>query len=141
MSATKILVIDDDRDLVATLRIVLESGGYAVAAAYGLEEGLEQTETERPDLILLDIMMPNATEGFHFVWRLRKLADEYFQRVPIIVVTAIHETTSLRFYPDSADGSYKAGEFLPVQDFLDKPIDPGTLLDRVEKILRVSRSK
>jgi DNA-binding response OmpR family regulator len=140
MSTANILMVDDDRDLVATLRIVLESAGYGVSAAHSLEDGLARTRSERPDLVLLDIMMPHATEGFHFVWRLRKLEDAYFQRVPIIVLSAIHGTTSLRFYPDSADGTYQAGEFLPVQDFLDKPVDPDLLLERVEKVLKISRS-
>jgi CheY-like chemotaxis protein len=139
MSRAKILTVDDDRDLVETLRIVLESGGYEAVAAYDAEAGLEKVRSERPDLVLLDVMMPNATEGFHFVWKLRNLEGEYFRSVPVIVLTAIHEKTELRFYPDSADGTYKAGEYLPVQDLLDKPVDPGDLLQRVERVLSASR--
>ncbi len=139
MSRAKILTVDDDRDLVETLRIVLESGGYEAVAAYDAEAGLEMVRSERPDLVLLDVMMPNATEGFHFVWKLRNLEGEYFRSVPVIVLTAIHEKTELRFYPDSADGTYKAGEYLPVQDLVDKPVDPGNLLERVERVLSASR--
>ena len=139
MSRAKILTVDDDRDLVETLRIVLESGGYEAVAAYDAEAGLEMVRSERPDLVLLDVMMPNATEGFHFVWKLRNLEGEYFRSVPVIVLTAIHEKTELRFYPDSANGTYKAGEYLPVQDLVDKPVDPGNLLERVERVLSASR--
>lgn len=141
MSRGKILTVDDDRDLVETLRIVLESGGYEMVAAYDAETGLEKVRSERPDLVLLDVMMPNATEGFHFVWKLRDLEGEYFRTVPVIVLTAIHEKTELRFYPDSDDGTYRAGEYLPVQDFMDKPVDPNDLLEHLERVLAASRSK
>lgn len=141
MSKAKILTVDDDRDLVEALRIVLESGGYEVVAAYDAETGLEKVRSERPDLVLLDVMMPNATEGFHFVWKLRNLEGEYFRSVPVIVLTAIHEKTELRFYPDSGDGTYNAGEYLPVQDFVDKPVEPKDLLERVERVLSTSRTK
>jgi CheY-like chemotaxis protein len=100
-----ILVVDDDRDLVATLRLVLEGAGYRVVSAPDAVLGMATAADEHPDLILLDIMMPNATEGFHFVWKLRRREEPYFQKVPIVVLSAIHETTDLRFYPDSGDGT------------------------------------
>lgn len=131
----KILIVDDDRDLVATLRLLLERAGYAVVDAPGPGEGMEKAERERPDLILLDVMMPDATEGFHFVWHLRRHGEPYFRDVPIVMLTAIHGTTDLRFYPDVGDGTYGPGEYLPVQEFLDKPIDPRELLERVAKAL------
>jgi len=130
-----ILVVDDDRDLVTTLRMVLEGAGYRVVSAPDAVQGMATAADERPDLILLDIMMPNATEGFHFVWKLRRREEPYFQKVPIVVLSAIHETTDLRFYPDSGDGTYRAGEFLPIQDFVDKPLDPARLLERIGRVL------
>jgi CheY-like chemotaxis protein len=137
----KILVIDDDVDLVETIRLVLESKGYAVVAANDAQQGLQKVESERPDLILLDIMMPHGTEGFHFVWKLRQQSDQYFRTVPIVVLSAIHEKTDLRFYPDTGDETYKAGEYLPVQDFVDKPVDPAQLLERVQKVLAAWQKK
>jgi CheY-like chemotaxis protein len=133
-----ILVVDDDRDLVATLRLVLEGAGYLVVSAPDAVQGMAAADDERPDLILLDIMMPNATEGFHFVWKLRRREEPYFQKVPIVVLSAIHETTDLRFYPDSGDGTYRAGEFLPIQDFVDKPLDPARLLERIDRVLALA---
>ena len=133
-----ILVVDDDRDLVATLRLVLEGAGYRVVSAPDAVQGMATAADERPDLILLDIMMPNATEGFHFVWKLRRREELYFQKVPIVVLSAIHETTDLRFYPDSGDGTYRAGEFLPIQDFVDKPLDPARLLERIARVLALA---
>jgi len=137
----KILMVDDDRDLVTTLRMVLEQAGYRVVSAPDAEQGMVQAEAERPDLILLDIMMPNATEGFHFVWKLRRRTEAYFQKVPVVVLSAIHSTTDLRFYPDSGDGTYRAGEFLPVQDFVDKPVDPTQLLERIGRALALVGAK
>ena len=141
MSRAKVLTIDDDRDLVEVLRLVLESGGYEVIAAHDGATGLALAQSEKPDVILLDVMMPSATEGFHLVWKLRQLEGEYFANVPVIMLTAIHERTDLRFYPESGDGTYKAGEYLPVQDFLDKPVDPKALLERVARALSASRVK
>jgi DNA-binding response OmpR family regulator len=135
----KILIVDDDRDLVETIRLVLENEGYTVSAAHEPQAGLARTQTDRPDLILADVMMPTGTEGFHFIWKLRSLHEEYFRNVPVIVLTAIHDRTSLRFYPDSGDGTYQAGEYLPVQDFVDKPIDPDELLARIRRVLSATR--
>ena len=139
MARHKILLVDDDPDLVHALTLVLEGRGYEVVSAPDAKRGLEVVDGERPDLIVLDVMMPEGTEGFHFVWNLRNRSDEFFQRVPIIMLTAIHERTQLRFYPDSGDGTYAPGEYLPVQGFVDKPIDPGVLVSELERILAVGK--
>lgn len=131
----KILVVDDDRDLVDILTLVLQGRSYQVARAYGPQEALAAVERERPDLILLDVMMPEATEGFHVVWNLRGRDDPYFATVPIIMLTAIHRETPLRFYPDARDHTYGAGEYLDVQGFVDKPVEPDALLAEVERVL------
>ena len=133
----KILIVDDDRDLVAVMRLVLQKEGYRVVDAAGPAEGIATVEAERPDLILLDVMMPDATEGFHFVWNLRQKPGSYFREVPIVIVSAIHSKTDLRFYPESGDGSYRAGEYLPIQEFLDKPVAPVELLRVVARALEL----
>jgi CheY-like chemotaxis protein len=137
---TKVLLVDDDRDLIQVLTLVLEGKGYQVVSEIRADAALGTVDRERPDLIVQDVMMPNATEGFHVVWHLRKRPEAYFQTVPIIILTAIHQKTSLRFYPDSGDGTYAAGEYLPVQGFVDKPVDPGKLLEEVERVLAVTRT-
>ena len=131
----KILIVDDDRDLVEALRLTLDTAGFVVVTANDAEQGLAQAESQRPDLILLDVMMPNATEGFHFVWKLRQHDDDRVGKVPIVMLTAVHEKTSLRFYPDGSDGTYQAGEYLPVQEFIDKPVDPAWLVEKVRQVL------
>jgi CheY-like chemotaxis protein len=130
-----VLIVEDDLDLVETLRLALEGGGYAVRAAHDLETGLERAAADRPDLILLDVMMPDSTEGFQFIWRLRQRTEVYFRKVPVIMLTAVAERTGLRFYPPSEGGGYPAGQPVPVQDFIDKPVDPDQLLQRVRKVL------
>ena len=135
-SSEKILVVDDEPDIVESLRLVLEAVGYQVVSASNAEEGLEKASQEHPDLIILDIMMPGGTEGFHFVWKLRNDPSSGCQEVPIMVHSAIHDTTDLRFYPNQSDGTYGPGEFFPVQEFLDKPVDPARLLLRVKQLLK-----
>jgi len=135
----KILIVEDDRDLVDILTMVLEGRSYEVKRAYDATEALAAVERERPDLILLDVMMPEGTEGFHVVWNLRARQDPYFKNVPIIMLTAIHRETPLRFYPDSRDGTYGAGEYLDVQGFVDKPVEPDILLKEMERVLAAVR--
>lgn len=136
----RVLLVDDDRELVRVLTLVLEGAGYEIVAAFDAQQGLAAAASERPDLIVLDVMMPEGTEGFHVVWHLRKRPEPYFQTVPVIILSAIHGTTPLRFYPDSGDGTYQAGEYLPVQGFVDKPVEPAALLAEVQRLLPAGRS-
>ena len=131
----KILVVDDDPDIVESIRMVLESADYEVEEAGSAAEALEKVSTWHPDLILLDVMMPDGTEGFHFVWKLRNQYPAPDNEIPIIILSAIHNTTKLRFYPDHTDGTYQPGEFLPVQGFIDKPAEPSTLLAKIKETL------
>ena len=138
-SANKILVVDDDPDVVDYLRHALEKRDYGVVAAGSAEEGMRKVESEKPDLIILDVMMPTGTEGFHFAWNLRARSEAEYRSIPIIVLTAIHGTTSMRFYPDQSDGYYGPGEYLPVEGFIDKPVGEQELLREIERVLKVAR--
>jgi CheY-like chemotaxis protein len=131
----KILVVDDDPDIVESLKLVLVSAGYEVEAAPSVSAAFTKLDSFHPNLILLDIMMPDGTEGFHFVWRLRNQAPASVASTPILVLSAIHHTTSLRFYPEQSDGTYEPGEFLPVQGFIDKPVEPSVLLAKIKEAL------
>ena len=129
--AAKILVVEDDPDMVEAIRLVLEDGDYEVLSAGSADEAWEQATTNRPDVILLDIMMPDGTEGFHFVWKLRSQAPEDVRETPIVIITALHSLTGTRFWPDRGNGTYESGEFLPVQAFMDKPVEPKSLIATV----------
>jgi CheY-like chemotaxis protein len=131
MANERILVVDDDPDLVEVIRLTLENKGYEVHSASSGAEGLEKVKAVTPDLIILDVMMDYTTEGFQVSLALRSPdpASEYaaYAGIPILILTAIHSTTPLRFAPDQ--------DYLPVDDFVEKPLDPGTLVEKVEALL------
>jgi len=131
----KILVVDADPDIVEAMRLVLEGSDHEVFTAASAKEAEEQTVAAKPDLILLDIMMPEGTEGFQFVWKLRNQLPDAVRETPVVVLSAIHSKVDLRFYPDQSDGTYAAGEYLPVQGFIDKPAAPQELLNKVNDVL------
>jgi len=116
---------------VLATRMCLESGGHQVVDASSPAEGLQKVKSEKPDLLVLDVMMDTATAGFQTALTLRSTdADSEFaafRRMPIIMLTAIHSTTPLRFGPDS--------EYLPVDTFVDKPLDPDKFLKTVNELL------
>lgn len=132
----KILIVEDDPDMVESMRLVLESKSYQVVSSESTDDGLTKVRSEKPDLIILDVMMPEGTEGFHFAWRLRNDMEEEYRDIPILIVTAIHEKTEMRLYPEMSDATYGPGEFLPVQGFIDKPVQPADLLEKVGNLLK-----
>ncbi len=127
----KILIIDDDPDMVLAARLCLEGAGHAVIEANSGPEGLEKIKAEHPDLIILDVMMDTTTEGFQLALKLRSPdpRSEYapYAHIPIIMLTAIHTTSPVRFGPDE--------DYLPVEAFIDKPIDPDALVAQVNALL------
>ena len=131
----KILVVDDDANIRKAVQLALETNGHEVRAAASKEEGEAAAVDFRPELMIVDVMMPEGTEGFHLVWKMRQMEDEGLKNVPIIMVTGIHQTTHLRFYPDQTDGTYKPGEYLPVQGWLDKPVGVEKLLATIKQVL------
>ena len=130
----KILVVDDDPDLVYGIRLCLESYGHQVTTANNGIEGLEKIKSERPDLIILDVMMETSTEGFQLAMKVRspdptsKYKD--FQNIPILMLTSIHDTTPVRFGPQE--------DYLPVDMFVEKPISPDDLNEKVDTLLSPS---
>jgi len=132
----RILVVEDDMDAADAAKTILEAEGYHVSTAESPAKAWEALRAQAPDLIVLDIMMPSGTEGFHFVWDLRNSEDQALRDIPIIVLSAIHEGTPLRFYPTEGDGTYAPGEYLPVQAFLDKPVEPKQLLSQIALVLK-----
>jgi CheY-like chemotaxis protein len=131
MDPKRILLVDDDPDQRLTLRLPLESAGYIVVEAANFDQGLAAVKEKKPDLIILDVMMDTPTAGFQFALSMHSPdpSSEYkeFRETPIIMLTAIHSTTPLRFSPDEF--------YLPVQVFLEKPVDPQVLLATVKEQL------
>ena len=127
----KILMIDDDPDMVLAARLCLEDAGHQVVDARNAAAGLRRLPEVQPDLIILDVMMDSTTEGFQTALQLRSSdpASPFaaFRHLPIVMLTALHSTTDLRFTPDE--------DYLPVDAFLDKPIDPERLIRTVADLL------
>ncbi|MBI5960608.1 MAG: response regulator [Chloroflexi bacterium] len=127
--AKKILIIDDDPDVVFALRMPLESSGYEVHDAHSQETGLAAVDTVKPDAIILDVMMDTHTAGFQLAQKLHgPTAKEEHRQIPILMLTSVHQTTPLRFGPDE--------DYLPVDDFIEKPVDPKVLIGKLEKALK-----
>jgi CheY-like chemotaxis protein len=131
----KILIVDDDRDLVASLAQVLKGNGYDVAVAHSGADGLKALRAERPDLVVLDVMMETDTAGFEVadVIRSRRETSKYreFRDVPIVILTAIDQVTNSRFSMDQSDS------FLPgTNEFMTKPVDIDELLAKIGRALK-----
>ena len=128
MSAPTILIIDDDPDFVMVTKAILETKQYKVQFAYDPNEGYAKLEEETPDAIILDVMMGKGAEGFVFARKIRK--DARFDKVPILMVTSMSEQTGFRF-----PGGDKHPKFLPVDEYIEKGIEPHLLLEKVEQQL------
>jgi len=129
--AKRVLMVDDDPDFVLTTKIILESGGYETRTAANDKEALAQLEKEKPDIILLDVMMKTIGDG---VWLGQKIkGDERYGDIPILMITAVNKesgTSSFHLDPN-ADGNY-----LPVDGFLEKPVEPEVLLREVARLIK-----
>ncbi len=127
----RVLIIDDDADIVDGLRLVLEANGYEVQAKFDTRELAESVKRINPDLILLDIIFPDDPQaGFKAARMLA--ADPDLSSVPVLVLSAVNERTNLGFSFSERDIS---DDFLPVQGFLEKPVEPQALLERIRALL------
>ena len=127
MAEARILLVDDDHDFIEATRTVLESVPYDVIVAYDGDEGLVKVQEERPDLILLDIIMPTQ-DGFHVCERLK--SDPELWHIPVIMLTSLSQQISNTAY------SVQDGMMLEADDFIDKPVCPAELLARVARLLK-----
>jgi CheY-like chemotaxis protein len=131
MAVRKVLIIEDNPDMALAISMPLEANGYEIYEACSGTEGLHRVKEIVPDLIILDVMMETGTAGFQVSLTLRSPDphSEYasYRHIPILMLTAIHTTTALRFGPDEA--------YLPVDDFVEKPIDADVLLGKVRNLI------
>ena len=123
----KILIVDDDRDVFESMKIVLEAEGYHVDWATNGAEALQKARAEKPDLVILDVMMNSDDEGFQVTYTMKK--DQALLAIPIIMVTSVGTKTGFSF------DKRKDQDFLPVNEFLEKPVDPKVLIDKVRENL------
>ncbi len=116
----KILLVDDDVDLVTVMRGALESKAYDVVVAYNGQEGLEKAKKDKPDVVVLDILMPVA-DGFIFADQFRK--DPLLAKIPVLALTSFSESMGQPFP-------------FEVSEYIMKPIKPRDLVAKVEQFLK-----
>lgn len=133
MNTSSILIIDDDPDFVAVTTAILQTKQYNVSYAYNPEDGYTKLEEEMPDAIILDVMMGKGADGFIFARKMRK--DSRFDKIPILMLTSMREQTGFDF-----PGERIHGKFLPVDDYLEKGVEPHILLEKVEHLLAKKNS-
>jgi CheY-like chemotaxis protein len=124
----KILIADDDPDMRLAIASVLRSRSYEVVEAHDGEEALEKLKEEKPDLMILDLLMPRM-DGFAVVKELQNAEKQEYPDIPILIVTSIREEASQRRY------ELELGHKLDIDDYIEKPIEPFVLLRRVEHFL------
>ena len=122
----KILLVDDDRDFVEATKMVLESKPYEVITAYNGSDGIKKATEEKPDLIILDIIMP-VKNGFNAAEELKK--DPELKSIPVIMLTSFADRVG------ETNLSISRGLTLDTEDYVDKPVSPQELLRRVDKLL------
>ena len=128
MENAKILIVDDDLDLSKALRVTLESKQYIVLTATDRTEGMEKIRTEKPDLVILDVMMSTWQDGFEMSRELKN--DPQLKDIPILILTAVKNKTGINFKSTAGDPVW-----LPVEGFLDKPVESEQLLAKVQALL------
>ncbi len=128
MPQSRIVVVDDDPDIVEAVKVVLECNDFTVMTANNKEDGLALIRAEKPDLAVLDVMMTKWQDGFEMARELKKDSD--FKDMPILMLTGVEDKTGLEFKSAAGDP-----DWLPVNGFLDKPVEPETLIAEVKKLL------
>ena len=115
-----IVIIDDDPDIIEASTIVLKSKGYDVASASNPDDGFRIVIDEKPQLIILDVMMDEPDDGFFLAQKFRREGI----KTPILMYTSVSKTIGFE---------YGSGEMVPVDDFVEKPISP----DQINVIMQV----
>jgi DNA-binding response OmpR family regulator len=125
-SQYKILIIDDDPLFVKSSTAILESHGYEVDSAQGGDEGLAKMKEEKPDLVLLDVMMDWVLDGVSVSRQM--MHESALQQIPIIMVTSIRNS--------EYRGTFPQDEYLHINSWLDKPCSPDVLVAEIASVLK-----
>ena len=132
MGKKKILIVEDDADFAEATKLILESKSYDVAVAHDGKEGLKKAQTTEPNLIILDVMMPEM-DGYEVCAKLK--ADPKYRHIPILLLTAVGEAIPTTKY------TMEMGMKTEADDYVPKPVEPMELVERVENLFRISGSK
>ena len=132
MEKKKILLVDDDADFTEATKLLLESRSYEVTVAHDGKEGLKKVQTEEPNLIILDVMMPEM-DGYEVCAKLK--SDPRFKDIPVLLLTAVGEAISTTKYTKEMGMKIEADDYIP------KPVELNELVERVENLFRISTEK
>ena len=119
----KILIVDDDPDMVEASRIVLERDGHSVEQASNIDQGLQKIAETSPELLILDVMMEEPDDGLRFARQVRRAGNQ----LPILMLTSVNRALGIQIGKDE--------EMVPVDEFVEKPVDPATLSAKVKALL------
>ena len=122
----KILIVDDEKALRIGLAKCVKAAGFEPLEAADGNEALHMVSEHRPALIILDVMMNEPDDGFFLAQKFRRAKID----IPIIMYTSVSKSIGIEF---------GASEMVPVEDFVEKPITPDVLIDKVEKLLRLHK--
>ena len=128
MKKTKILLVDDDPDLISAFEAILYNKGYEVITAINKNEGIKKLQETEPDLAILDVMMEEEHDGFEMARKIKQTNPE----LPIIMLTGISDITEVNFRAAMPDPSW-----LPAVEYLDKPVKPEELIGAIEELLNI----
>ena len=129
----KILIVEDDVGLAEATKVVLEAKGYSVILAHNGTDGFQTARREKPDLMLLDVMMAHDSEGFEVARQIKD--DPETRAIPVILLTGIRKAKNLPF------GFEPDEDWLPVKAVLEKPVKPETLLKTIQQALKAASSR
>ncbi len=118
-----IAIIDDDPDIIEASSLVLQSKGHEVVTANNPDDGYKIVTEHNPGLIILDVMMDEPDDGFFLAQKFRKNNI----KIPILMYTSVSKTIGFE---------YGQGDMVPVDDFVEKPISPDQLIEKVEQLLK-----
>ena len=119
----KILIVDDDPDIVEASSLFLAKEGHTIATAFNRREGMEAVASFNPDLLILDVMMEQPDDGFAMAQELRRQG----RKLPILMLTSVASASGLALGRDN--------EMVPVDDFQAKPVEPAELVRKVARLL------
>lgn len=126
---TKILIVDDDPDIVEASTMFLQGAGYEVVSASNRTDGMTMVKDANPDLLILDVMMDSPDDGIVMAQELRR---QGFAK-PILMLTSVSRATGMTYGQDN--------DLVPVDAFIEKPVKPSTLVEQVKQLLSKSGKK
>ncbi|MGQ9610223.1 MAG: response regulator [bacterium] len=124
-ASAKILVVDDDPDFVEITKLILESNNYEVISASNGSEGINVARREKPNLVILDVMMSSILDGLDMSWKMQE--NNELKHIPILMVTSIAHTDYATLFP--------IDQYIHIDGFISKPVPPDKLLNTIRRIL------